>query len=86
MNTVINTLAPAKVVQYKVNYTPFLTDRMKRDMEFNKNLLDRAIKTHGIDDWREYRVHRNILNKQLKILKKKYIKKNLRIHTIDTNF
>ena len=78
LNTVINTLAPAKVVQYKVNYTPFLTDRMKRDMEFNKNLLDRAIKTHGIDDWREYRVHRNILNKQLKILKKKYIKQKFK--------
>ena len=78
LNTIINTLAPAKIVQFKAQYTPFLTDSIKRDMEYTKILLDKAIKTHGINDWREYKNHRNTINKQLKILKRNYIKQKFK--------
>ena len=73
-----NTLALTKIVQFKAQYTPFLTDSIKRDMEYTKILIDKAIKTHGINDWREYKNHRNTINKQLKILKRNYIKQKFK--------
>ena len=81
LNTIINTLAPAKVVQYRVDYTPFLNDRVKRDMEYTQKLLQKAINRHGVEDWREYRHSRNLVNKQLKIIKRNYIKQKFK----DTN-
>ena len=81
LNVIINSLAPAKVVQYRVDYIPFLNDRVKRDMEYTQKLLQKAINKHGVEDWREYRHSRNLVNKQLKIIKRNYIKQKFK----DTN-
>ena len=78
LNTIINTLAPARIVQFRVDYTPFLNDKMNRELDFNKNLLNKAILTHGKEDWQEYKNHRNTINKQIKILKKQYFKKKFK--------
>ena len=53
MNTIINTLAPHTITQYKSNYTAYMNDKIKRELKHTHNLLNKAIRTHGVDDWRE---------------------------------
>lgn len=49
-----------------------MNDTVKREMDQCQQLLNKAIHTHGIDDWREYKHYRNTLNKHIKTLKKTY--------------
>ena len=70
LNSIINTLAPPKITQYKTNYIPYIDDNIKRQMDMTQTLLNKAINTHGINDWIEYKNHRNLINKQIKHLKR----------------
>ena len=74
LNTIVNTLALPKIAQFKSAYTPYIDDKMRKNMDFNKNLLDTAIRTHGIEDWREFKNNIGIINKQFKKLKSYYTK------------
>ena len=78
LNSIINTLAPPKITQYKTNYTPYIDDNIKRQMDMTQTLLNKAINTHGINDWIEYKNHRNLINKQIRKLKKEYIRKKFK--------
>ena len=74
MNTIINTLVPYRITQYICNYTPYITDKIKRELKHTHYLLNKAIRTHGINDWREFKNHNNMVNKQNKIHEKEYMK------------
>ena len=74
LNTIINTISLAKITQYKNDYTPYLNGKIKEDIEYSNILLNKAINTHGINDWREFKNHRATICKQIKILKRNYIK------------
>ena len=55
-----------------------MNETVKRDMDQCQQLLNKAIHTHGIDDWRAYKHYRNTLNKHIKTLKKEHIRKQFK--------
>ena len=64
MNSIIDLIAPLKVVNFKKNYAPYLSDELKTELKNINNLLTNAIKSKNQDDWRLYRHKKNALNKK----------------------
>ena len=62
------------MVQYRNDYTPYYDREIKEKISECDSILTRAIQSHGKDDWREYRHKKTLLDKQIKIVKTKYIK------------
>ena len=78
LNTIINTIAPPKVVQYRKNYVPYYNDEIRNKLIESQNLLNKAIKTYQQDDWRNFKHFRNNLSKDINNAKSKYIKDNFK--------
>ena len=55
-----------------------MTDKIKQELKHTHNLLNKAIRTHGINNWREFKNHNNMVNKQIKIIKKEYIRRKFK--------
>ena len=77
LNSIYNVLAPATYHQFKQNYIPYYTPKIIDDIRYCNNLLTKAIQTHDSENWRNYRTNRSILNKNIKKVKREYIKNNL---------
>ena len=75
LNTIYNTLAPSKLVQVKHNYVPYYNESMREKIYDCNQKLTNAIRTHSPDDWRAFRTERATLNKDIKVLKTEYLKK-----------
>ena len=75
INSIIEFLAPLKKVQFKVNYVPYHTDQIRSDMKIQGELLNTAISTNDIGDWRCFKLFRSKLDKRIKIEKKGIFKK-----------
>ena len=77
LNAIYNTLAPSSIVQYKHNYIPYYNKEILEEIRLCENLLTSAIKSNERDNWRQYRNSRNILNKNIKIAKSKFLNQKL---------
>ena len=43
LNTIYNTLAPSKMVQYKTNYIPYYNNEIREEIDNCNNMLPKAI-------------------------------------------
>ena len=77
MNSIIDLIAPLKVVNFKKNYAPYLSDEIKTELKNINNLLTNAIKSKNQDDWRLYRHEKNTLNKKIDEAKTIFLKNKL---------
>ena len=75
LNTIINTIAPSKIIQYKANYSPYYNDDIVKNLKVSHNLLNTAIINNDQNSWREFRNFRNTIDKTIKIKKTEYIRK-----------
>ena len=73
-NSIIDFLAPLKVVNLKKNYAPYLSNELKDQIKNTDKLLTNAIKSKTQDDWRKYRHEKNALNKKIDDAKTGYLK------------
>ena len=73
LNTIINSIAPVKKIQYKKNYIPFYTPQIIEDIKTSNNLLNQAIVNSDQNTWREFKIFRNTLNKNIDLKKSQYI-------------
>ena len=77
LNSIYNALAPVKLVQFRNNYIPYYNTKIHEEIQICNNILTQAIKTHSPDHWRQYRNKKTLLNKEIKLLKNKYLKAKL---------
>ena len=73
LNSIIDSIAPAKYIQCKNNYLPYVDNDLQSEINDVQLLLTKAIETKSIDNWRAYRLGRNILQKKILIKKKEYL-------------
>ena len=74
LNTIINTIAPSKIIQYKANYSPYYNNEIIKNLKVSHNLLNTAIINNDQNSWREFRNFRNKIDKTIKINKTEYIR------------
>ena len=76
LNSIINSIAPSKIVQYRKDYIPYYNPNILQELELNKSLLNKAIYTNKHDDWLEFKNFRNTLDKKIRNAKSEYLEKN----------
>ena len=84
MNSMIELIAPQSYIQYTKDYAPYLTDELRSEIKTTDDLLTIAIETKNPTAWIEFKNSRNVIQKKLKIKKKKKIWKN-NFHAIKIN-
>ena len=77
LNSIYNALAPGKLVQYRHDYLPYYNNEIKDEIKRCNDILTQAIKNNDPNYWREFRNKKNLLNKEIKNLKSKYLKSKL---------
>ena len=77
-NAVINTAAPARVVQLRENNVPYVDNEVREVIEEADVQLTKAIEEGEREEWRQYKHKRNILYKYLERVKAEYVEKMLR--------
>ena len=75
LNTLIDTIAPCKIVQNKKDYCPYYDNEILNDIQNNKNMLKLAIETNDKDNWRNFKNNTINLNTKIEEAKKEYFKK-----------
>ena len=63
MNTIINTIAPSKIVQFKKDFIPYYNSNIRQQLKDTETLLQTAIHTYEFEHWVEYKNKRNITKK-----------------------
>ena len=86
LNSIINSIAPSKVVQYRSDYVPYYNEDILNDMTKQKAMLNRAILSNSHDDWREFKNFRTTVDKKIKNAKTDYLKKILMTTETNGNF
>ena len=77
LNIILNKLAPPKVIQVRSSDLPYL-GKESRELENEADkLLNEAINSKQVEDWRVYKRARNQLNKFIDASKKAYYTLNL---------
>lgn len=78
LNTIINSIAPSKIIQYKKDYVPYHNNEIRNNLKESEQLLNKAIKNYDQNDWRNFRNYRNKLSKDIDNEKNKYIQNKFR--------
>ena len=58
---------------YKNDFIKYHDDDIRKDLKLQQNLLDKAIISGHVDDWRNFKNFKNNLNKVIKKQKKEYL-------------
>ena len=72
MNSIINKLAPGKIVQLKGQFIPFMNTEIKDQIIASNEALTEAINTKELEKWRLFRSARNQVYKIIEFFKKEY--------------
>ena len=72
LNNIIEIIAPAKKVQFKKKYQPFLSQELLQDQNEVNDLLTEAIFSKSPQDWNKFRAQRNKYNNKVKTKEKEY--------------
>ena len=82
INNIINIIAPAKKVQVKKNFEPFISHEILEQQKKVNEQLTTAIFSKNQNEWKKYRTQRNEYNNKIKNKKKNITKVNfLKINT-----
>ena len=73
LNSIIETISPTKYKQFKKNYIPYIDKNTLNQLDESQRLLSKAIETHDINNWREYRNNRKILDRLINKQGSKYL-------------
>ena len=76
LNSIINVIAPTRIVQFKKNYIPYINNDIKLNLITQQNLLKTAIETNDMNDWRLFKNFRNHLSKIIEKSKKSFFEEN----------
>ena len=68
----LNELVPMKVIQYKTNRVPYISDKTYKLQNVRDKLFNQARITQKTDDWWEYKNKRNEVTKELRKDEKEY--------------
>ena len=71
---VLDKHAPLKIIQNRVNYQPYVTDKIKQIMEDRDILKEKAAESGDIKDHDEYKVKRNLFTYKMRDAEKDYFK------------
>ena len=55
LNTIVNTIAPSKIVQFKKDFIPYYDDNIRQQLNETHTLLQTAIQTYEFEHWVEYK-------------------------------
>ena len=65
LNTIIDTVATPKIVQYRKDYQPYMNNDLQTQLNETQQLLNKATRTYEFDDWFEYKNKRNFTQKNI---------------------
>ena len=77
LNSIINSIAPSKKIQFKSNYVPYYNQEVISDLAISKQLLNTAISTNYVTDWTAFKIFRNTTQKKIKGLEKEFLEDKL---------
>ena len=84
LSIIIECIAPSKKIQCSNSYAPWINDDFLRESKIKDNLHKIAKGTNNQEDWRKFRVQRNLVTKMNKTNKSKYYNYRLNINKNDT--
>ena len=62
LSIIIECIAPSKLVQCDSKYAPWIDQNFKKESKLKNELHKIAKKSNNEDDWRAFRVQRNLIN------------------------
>ena len=77
LNTIINKIAPTRIIQIKKNSMPYFNKELDENIKECDEQLTKAITTKELEEWRLYRSMRNTLYKYIEIAKDIYYSEKL---------
>ena len=77
LDSIIETLAPSKVIQVKIKDPPFINPDIQAKIKTNNMTLTQAITTNQPDNWHKFRLEQRALTQDIKAAKSEYIKSRL---------
>ena len=72
LNTIINTVAPSRIVQFKKDHQPYINGEISTLLEETNSLLNNAITTNEFEDWVKFKNFRNNTQKIVNNAKTQY--------------
>ena len=69
---VLDKHAPVKIIQNRVNYQPYISEDIKREMLERDNLKEKAAETGNSDDYNNYKTQRNLVTYKMRSAEKDY--------------
>ena len=78
LNAIIDSIAPAKIVQYKKDFCPYYDSNIVNKLKLSNVMLTAAINSHNQNDWRAFKNDRNDLSKIIDKAKSTYCKNNFK--------
>ena len=72
LNTIIQTIAPSRLIQYKNRYNKWYNKDIETQADIKNKAHDKAKLTNDPDDWRDFRRQRNKYNDDIKTPKNNY--------------
>ena len=72
LNSIINKLAPSRVIQLRSNYIPYYNEAISDAIKSSNDQLSVAIRTGAVEEWRSFRALRNIASRILNHFKTEY--------------
>ena len=79
LSIIIECIAPSKKIQCSKNYAPWINDDFIRESKIKDNLHRIAKGSNSQEDWRNFRVQRNLVTKMNKLNKSSYYNYRLNI-------
>ena len=80
LSIIIECIAPSKLVQCDSKHAPWIDQNFKNESKFKDELHKIAKKSNNEDDWRAFRLQRNLVNKINKDNKNRYYNFQLNIN------
>ena len=72
LNTIINTVAPSRIVQFKKDHQPYINSEISTILQESNSLLNNAINTNEFEDWVKFKNFRNNTQKIVNNAKTQY--------------
>ena len=69
---VLDKHAPVKIIQNRVNYQPYISEDIKKEMAERDNLKEKAANSGNPDDYENYKAKRNLVTYKIRSAEKDY--------------
>ncbi len=78
LNSIINAIAPQKIVQYKKDFCPYFNGEIVEKLKISNDMLNEAISSNDQNKWRDFKNYRNSLSKITNEAKSNYCRANFK--------